>query len=188
VTLSVPRLRIEGVIKEFIEDEVLNPRRLLEIAERYRASAASEIVVDHGPRIAKLEQESANLVAAIKAGGLVEELGAELKTITADLARLKAERPKPVVLPRVMSEESIERRRAELLVRLAEGVPVAREVLREIFPDAIQLQPDESGKHLWALFMSDEGALRVSLLYNTEEERPCSSPTSTEARSRRRRP
>ena len=71
----------------------------------------------------------------------------------------------------MMSGESIERRRAELLQRLAEGGHVAREVLREIFPDAIQLQPDESGKHLWALFMYDEGALRVSLLYNTEEER-----------------
>jgi Recombinase zinc beta ribbon domain len=171
VSLSVPRTRIEGVIKRFIEDDLLNPRRLMEIAERYRAVAASEIVIDHGPRIAELETERANLIAAIKSGGLVEELGAKLKTTTAELARLKAERPKPVTLPRVMSEASFERRRAELLQRLSEGGHVAREVLREIFPDAIQLQSDESGKHLWALFMYDEGALRVSLLYNTEEER-----------------
>lgn len=179
VSLSVPRTRIEGVIKGFIEDELLNPHRLLEIADRYRAAAASEIVIDHGPRIAKLEQERSNVVAAIKAGGLADGLGSELKTITAELGRLKAERPKAVTLPRVMLAESIERRRAELLQRLAEGGPVAREVLREIFPDAIQLQPDESGKQLWALFMYDQGPARVNLLYDTEEERAAAQSAGT---------
>jgi hypothetical protein len=44
--------------------------------------------------------------------------------------------------------------------------------LREMFPDAIHLHPDDSGgKHLWAVFPCDEGALRVSLLYGTEAER-----------------
>jgi hypothetical protein len=72
-------------------------------------------VIDHGPRIAKLEQERANLIAAIKVGGLAQELGTELKGITAELARLKAERPRPLPAPRVMSPEAIERRRTELL-------------------------------------------------------------------------
>jgi hypothetical protein len=91
-------------------------------------------VIDHGPRIATLERECAHLVAAVKAGGLAEELGAELKGIAAELARLKAERPRPLPAPRAMSPEAIERRRTELLQRLTEGGPVAREVLREIFP------------------------------------------------------
>ena len=48
---------------------------------------------------------------------------------------------------------------------------MARATLREIFPDAIHLHPDDSGEHLWAVFPCDEGALRVSLLYRTEGER-----------------
>lgn len=171
VSLSLLRDRAEGVIMEFVQDDLLNPDRLTEIAERYRAAASSEMVIDHGPRIARLEQERANLITAIKAGGLAEELGTELKGITTELARLKAERPKPVTLPRVMSEESIERRRMELLQRLAEGGPVAREVLREIFPNAIQLQPDDSGKHFWALFPDEADMVRISLLYGSREER-----------------
>jgi hypothetical protein len=39
-------------------------------------------------------------------------------------------------------------RRTELLARLAEGGPVAREVLREMFPNAIQLQPDSREERL----------------------------------------
>ena len=61
--------------------------------------------------------------------------------------------------PRAVSAESIERRREGILRRLAEG-PVVREVLRESFPNAIQLQPDESGKHLRAVFVYEEGATR----------------------------
>jgi hypothetical protein len=55
---------------------------------------------------------------------------------------------RPLLAPRTLSAESIERRREEILKRIAEGGPLAREVLREIFPDAIQLQPDDSSKHL----------------------------------------
>ena len=106
VSLSVPRTRVENVIRGYVEDELLDPARLLEIGERYRAAAGSEIVIDHGPRIAKLEQERANVVAAIKAGGLVVELGAELKELTAELARLKSERPKPLRAPRKMDHSS----------------------------------------------------------------------------------
>jgi hypothetical protein len=140
-------------------------------ADRYRAAASSEIVIDTRPRIAKLEQERANLVAAIKTGGLAEELGAELKGITAELARLKAERPEPMPAPRVLSTDSIERRREELLQRLAGGGAVAREMMREIFPNAIQLQPDEAGTHLWALFVDEADVIRVNLLYGSREDR-----------------
>jgi hypothetical protein len=62
-------------------------------------------------------------------------------------------------------------RRTELLARLAEGGPVAREVLREMFPNAIQLQPDDSGRHFWAPFPDDAGMTRINLLYASREER-----------------
>jgi hypothetical protein len=55
--------------------------------------------------------------------------------------------------------------------RLAQGGDIARSVLRELFPHAIFLQPDDSGKHLWAEFCGAEEALRVSLLYATAAER-----------------
>jgi hypothetical protein len=47
--------------------------------------------------------------------------------------------------------------------RLAQGGDVARSVLRELFPNAILMQPDPSGEHLWAEFPAE--ALHVSLLY-----------------------
>jgi hypothetical protein len=161
------------------QHELQHTGRLIEVGERYRAATASGIVIDHGPQIAKLEKDRANLVAAIKAGGLAAELGPELKAITTELARLQAERPKPLSAPRALSAESIERRREELLQRIKEGGPIAKAVLREIFPNSIQLQPDESGKHLWALFVYDEGATRINLLYATAEERISAETAAT---------
>jgi hypothetical protein len=79
---------------------------------------------------------------------------------------------KPLPKPRKLDVGDIERIRADTLDRLAKGGDVARATLREIFPHAIHLHPDDSGgEHLWAVFPSDEGALHVSLLYRTEAER-----------------
>jgi DNA-binding transcriptional MocR family regulator len=44
--------------------------------------------------------------------------------------------------------------------RLAAGGEIARQVLHELFPRAIWLQPDDSGRFLWAEF--DDG-LRAAL-------------------------
>ena len=64
---------------------------------------------------------------------------------------------------------AIERRVQEIKRRLAEGGDVARATLREIFPNAINLEPDESGGHLWAVFLDDE-VTRISLLYDSTDE------------------
>jgi hypothetical protein len=40
-----------------------------------------------------------------------------------------------------------------------------------MFPCAIQLESDESGSYLWAVFVDDIGTCRVSLLYGSREER-----------------
>ena len=53
--------------------------------------------------------------------------------------------------------------------RLAEGGDVARATLREILPNAITLEPDDSGKHLWGVFLDDEVS-RISLLYDSTDE------------------
>ena len=170
VSLSVPRVRVEGVIRGFVEDDLLDTHRLLEVAERYRAEA-SAITIDYGSRIAELDREILNIGDFIAQGHGSGSLAARLRAAEAERDRLKATRSRPLLAPHMLSAESIERRREEILKRLAEGGPLAREVLREIFPNAIQLQPDDAGKHLWAVFVHDEGATRISLLYNTEEER-----------------
>jgi hypothetical protein len=38
-----------------------------------------------------------------------------------------------------------------------------------MFPNAIQLQPDDSGRHFWALF-ADADMTRINLLYGSREE------------------
>jgi DNA-binding transcriptional MocR family regulator len=68
----------------------------------------------------------------------------------------------PTTLPK-LSAEAIERRVKSIKQRLAEGGDVARATLRELFPNAITLEPDDSGAHLWAVFLDDEVS-RISLL------------------------
>jgi DNA-binding transcriptional MocR family regulator len=50
------------------------------------------------------------------------------------------------------SGATLERRVESMRKRLATGGEVARHVLRELLPRRIWLQPDESGKFLWAEF------------------------------------
>ncbi|MBV8876657.1 MAG: hypothetical protein JO158_03030, partial [Gammaproteobacteria bacterium] len=38
-----------------------------------------------------------------------------------------------------------------------------------LFPNAISLEPDDSGEHLWAVFLDDELS-RISLLYDSTDE------------------
>jgi hypothetical protein len=151
-----------------VENRLLDPERLAQVEERYRA-AASTVVIDYGPKIVELERQRANLVDAITTGGLAEELGPKLKTVRAELERLKALQSKPITARPALSAEAIERRVEEIKRRLAEGGDIARATLRELFPNAISLEPDDSGSHLWAVFLDDEVS-RISLLYDTRDE------------------
>jgi DNA-binding transcriptional MocR family regulator len=55
-------------------------------------------------------------------------------------------------------------RRVELMrERLAKGGEVANAVLRELFPRGLWLQPDDSGKFLWAVFEVGDEILRSAL-------------------------
>jgi hypothetical protein len=65
--------------------------------------------------------------------------------------------PRPA---RTKPAEPVERRVACMRERLAKGGELARGVLREVFPDSIWLQADESGKHFWAIF---EDGIRAAL-------------------------
>jgi site-specific DNA recombinase len=87
VSLSVPRERVESVIMECVETDLLDPQRLKELEQRYRASAASAIVVDHGPRIAELDREIQNIGDAIAKGLVSAALAARLQAAEVERSR-----------------------------------------------------------------------------------------------------
>jgi site-specific DNA recombinase len=151
VSLSVPRDRIERIFIDYMAGPEL-PRRLAEIEARWASSAP--VSIDHRPRIAHLEKQRANLIEAIKSGGLAPELGGELKQITAELEQLKLlaqARPTGRRAPRETVEQRVERIRE----KLATGGEVAQEVVRDLFPAGIWLYPDPNGgRHLWAYAMT----------------------------------
>ena len=95
----MPRTRIEGVINGFIEDELLDTRRLLEVAQRFYAAATSTIVIDHIPRIAELERKIQNISDAIAKGLYSEKLATDLQAFEAERTRLLAVRSKPLPRP-----------------------------------------------------------------------------------------
>jgi len=171
VSLSVPRTRVEAVVIDCVENVLLDTARLLEIEQRYRASVATGIVVDHGPRIAELASEIRNISDAIAKGLLSDALAARLQAAEAEQGRLLAARIKPPPAPPMLSAEGVERRRIDVLGKIAQGGDIARNILAEIFPNAIQLEPDESGRYLWAVFVDDFDATRISLLYGSRDAR-----------------
>jgi hypothetical protein len=66
-------------------------------------------------------------------------------------------------MPRKQSPETIERRVELMRERLAKGGEIARCGIRELFPGAIWLQPDDTGKFLWAVFEVGDEILRSAL-------------------------
>ena len=149
ISLSVPRDRIERVFLDYIASPEL-PRQLAELEARWLSSQTAQ-QIDYRPRIVELEQQRANLIAAIKSGGLATELGSELKSLTAELEQLKALSQTKLLMPRRAPQESVERRITRMLERLAQGGDVAQAVVRELFPGGIWLYPDpEGGRFLWA--------------------------------------
>ena len=148
ISLSVPRDRIERIFCEYMASPEL-PQRLSEMEARWLSS--QPVMIDCRPRIAELEMQRANLVTAIKSGGLASELGAELKSISSELEQLKAlSQAKPQ--PRRAPKETVEQRVARMLDRLSQGGEIAQGVVRELFPGGIWLYPDpDGGRFLWAV-------------------------------------
>lgn len=106
-----------------------------------RWAASQPVAIDHRPRIDELERQRPNLIGAIKSGGLAVELTEELKTVTAELARVQtlqtAARPKVPKAP-----ETVERRIERVHERLAEGGELAQGAVSEVCPAGIWLYPD----------------------------------------------
>jgi DNA-binding transcriptional MocR family regulator len=81
-----------------------------------------------------------------------DALARRLQSAEAERTQLMALQAKARVIPGSVSLMTIERRAELLLQRIGKGGDIARSALREIFPNAISLQPDPSGLFLWALF------------------------------------
>jgi hypothetical protein len=144
----VPRDRIERIFRDYLASPEL-PRQLAVLEARWLSSEPAPI--DYGRRIGELETQRANLIAAIKSGGLATELAPELKIVWAELERMKALSETKPAARRKGPEESLDRRVERILERLAQGGEVAQGVVRELFPDGVWLYPDPNGgRFLWA--------------------------------------
>jgi hypothetical protein len=162
VNLSVPRDRAERRILDSIEIDLFNPAKLSELEKRFR-SGEIRVTADYGPRIAEVEREMCNVGDAIAKGLLSDALASRLRAAEAERGRLGAAAQAKPAEPRKLSTESVERRVEVMRGRLAKVGEIAWAALRELFPRAIWLEPDESGKFLWAVFEVGEEILRSAL-------------------------
>jgi hypothetical protein len=146
ISLSVPRERVERIILDFTVSEL--PRILEAVEARYRQAEHS---ADRSAEIKQLESQKERLLTAIKIGGELEALVAELKVTETKLANVRLAEVIPVAPAHLVSREPMERRVERMRAQLAKGGEIAQGVLRDLFPTGFWLYPDPQGKrHLWA--------------------------------------
>jgi len=147
ISLSLLKDRAEQIILDFAERE--QPGILAAVEERYRQP---EQPVDCGAEIEQLEKQKGRLLTAIKMGGELEVLVAELKATEAKLGKLRALVLMPAALPHIVAREPMERRLARMRAQLKQGGEIAQGVLLELFPGGFWLYPDpDGGRYLWAV-------------------------------------
>jgi chaperonin GroEL len=150
ISLSVPRERVERIILDFTVSEL--PRILEAVEARYRQPEHS---ADRSAEIKQLESQKERLLTAIKIGGELEALVAELKATETKLANIRLAEVIPVAPAHLVSREPMERRVERMRTKLAKGGEIAQGVLRDLFPTGFWLYPDPNGKrHLWAHAMT----------------------------------
>ncbi len=156
VRLSVPMERVEHVILDRVETDLLNVDRLTDLEQRYaHARWGAAIVVYVAPR---LELEIRNITDAIANGLVSDALAARMKAAEAERSRLLTMREKPVSEPRRITPATIERRVEMMKRQLRQGGDIARGALLESFPTRMHLQPDGSGRYLRAVHADGVGA------------------------------
>jgi site-specific DNA recombinase len=150
VSLSLLKDRAEQIILDFVSAEL--PTILEAVEARYRQPEHS---VDRSAEVGELEKQRERLVAAIKAGGELEVLVAELKVTEVKLANIKLADVIPVAPAHLVSRDPMERRVERMRAQLARGGEIAQGVLRDLFPTGFWLYPDPDGKRrLWAHAMT----------------------------------
>jgi hypothetical protein len=150
VSLSLLKDRAERIILDFVSVEL--PTILEAVEARYRHP---ELPADRSAEIGELEKQKERLLAAIKIGGNLEVLVAELKSTETKLANIKLAEVIPMAPPHLVSRDPMERRVERMRARLAKGGEIAQGVLRDLFPTGFWLYPDPKGsRHLWAHAMT----------------------------------
>jgi hypothetical protein len=170
--IRVPRTLVEERILASVKHDLRDPAVLEEVsrcvagalAERAKGPKLDE---RHSRRVAELERQIANHGRVIGQGTDSPALRAQLLAAEAELARLKAEQPsrpsgrlvRPE--PRIITERFLAKV-DQLEARLAEDPERSRPALIEAIGDRIVLQPDASGRFLWAEY-GLQGELMASL-------------------------
>jgi hypothetical protein len=154
----VTRKLVEQKVLETVKTDLRDPEIMAEIESRVAQEiAAQKPKADHSPRIGELQREVGNLTEAIASGLLKASpaLAKRLAVTESELSRLQAERNrKQPALDKVLPR--IGERYLEIVEHLEEGLRSDPELARAALTDAIgsriTLEPDESGKFLWAEF------------------------------------
>jgi DNA invertase Pin-like site-specific DNA recombinase len=158
--IRVRRTLVEERILATVKRDLRDPAVLQEVVRRVTAvcdeqSQAPRIDERRSRLIADLERQISRFVSAIGDGTDSPALRAQLLAAEAELARLKVDqvprRSERIVLPepKVITKLFLALVK-KLEVRLAEDPEQARPALIEAIGDRIVLQPDSSGRFLWA--------------------------------------
>jgi site-specific DNA recombinase len=157
-TVSVRRSVVESVLLRNVKADLQDPEIIAEVERRVAKALAvkSKPKADNGKRIAELTREVENLADAI-AGGLLKvspALAKRLEGAESELQRLQEDqqRRRAPIAGRIMP--SVGKMFVRLVEQLEENLKRdpqrARASLAEIFGERVVLEPDESGRFLWA--------------------------------------
>ena len=135
----------------------LRPARLAKLEKLFQTDAARP-AVDHSRRLAELDREIQNIGDAIAKGLLSDALAKRLQAAETERNRLTLAQVKRLSEPRRLPAMTLARRVEAMRKRIAAGGETARSVMRELFPKSIWLQPDNSGRFLWACFSDGVGS------------------------------
>jgi hypothetical protein len=165
----VRRTLAEERILTSVKCDLRDPAVLTDVERRVSLALAQRAKAprfDQGARIAELQRQIGNYVKAIGAGEYSPALSAALKAAELELAHLSAERqPRAPVLARVVPKlrERFLGMVDELEIRLGQDPEHSRPALIEAIGERIALQPDVSGRFLWAEYGLEGERLLASL-------------------------
>ncbi len=156
-TISVKRSLVESILLRNVRADLQDPELIAEVERRVAKALAARTKpkADNRKRVSELSKEIENLTDAIASGMLRASpaLAARLASAEGELSRLQAaERPGASVVGRIAP--NVPRIFATLVEQLEESLKKdpqrARTALAQIFGERVVLEPDESGRFLWA--------------------------------------
>jgi site-specific DNA recombinase len=146
--VQLPLALADTALLEALEAEVLHPdvveQGLREaMAELQRQATVVDRVHTTDPKdeLRQVEQEMARLMTLAKMAGPLKPLAEELRTLERRRVQLE-QAQRPVVLPPAVDLDRLRALLAEWRERIRSEMPIARQMLRVLFPDRIVFTPD----------------------------------------------